>query len=282
MSDESQAKDEFGLTKNLSAYHHYSKLNTTIIKEEMIKEGKCTSLGEIVSVVSSRWKKLNDVEREKYEILAKQDRERYNAECAIRDEEVYRQQEERRKQNSMTETETRMRGSTMASSDAVVSKADVPKKTRHISQDERRQIEERRQIRNDEECIMKLQHDDVKAAKAQQAEARLKYLLSQSDIFAHFGVGRKDGGISKPPAGESSSPGRRSRTSTTSEVDLDEDELAMVNDEFDDDEYVAEASKVKHQQPAVLKKQPSIITGGELRYLSSLAFTFIILNYIFI
>ena len=37
-----------------SAYHHYSKHASALIKEELIKEGKDSSLGVIVSVVSAK------------------------------------------------------------------------------------------------------------------------------------------------------------------------------------------------------------------------------------
>jgi len=176
------------------------------VKDEMIKEGKDTSLGAIVSLVSIKWKALSDSERERYEKLAREDRTRYDAECAARDEEVYRRQEEKRKQNSMTETETRMRGSTMALTDAITCKADAPKKARVVSEQEREKIAERRQVieglysklysrcsflvfnivyqkaRSEEESTMKKSIDDVKAAKAAQAEARYSCIL----IFKKF------------------------------------------------------------------------------------------------
>ena len=37
-----------------SAYHHYSKINNPIVKDELIKEGKDTSLGVLVSAVSAK------------------------------------------------------------------------------------------------------------------------------------------------------------------------------------------------------------------------------------
>jgi len=40
------------------------------------------------------------------------------------------------------------------------------------------------------ENTIKQAHDELKESRAQQAEARLKYLLSQSDIFSHFGLGK--------------------------------------------------------------------------------------------
>lgn len=39
-----------------SAYHHYSKMHSTLVRDELLREGKDTALGAIVSVVSSRVK----------------------------------------------------------------------------------------------------------------------------------------------------------------------------------------------------------------------------------
>jgi precorrin-2 methylase len=93
-----------------SAYHHYSRINSSIVKEELLKEGKDTALGMIVSVVSAKWKTIPEDEKAQYEEMAREDRARYAQECAIRDEEVLRLQEEKRKQHSYEATESRMRG----------------------------------------------------------------------------------------------------------------------------------------------------------------------------
>lgn len=37
-----------------SAYHHYSKYASALIKDELLKEGKDTSLGAVVALVSTR------------------------------------------------------------------------------------------------------------------------------------------------------------------------------------------------------------------------------------
>jgi hypothetical protein len=37
-----------------SAYHQYARVNNSIVKEELIKEGKDTSLGALVSIVSAK------------------------------------------------------------------------------------------------------------------------------------------------------------------------------------------------------------------------------------
>jgi hypothetical protein len=115
---------------------------------------------------------------------------------------------------------------------------------------------------------------------------RLKYLLSQSDIFSHFGAvktdttgsgnapaGKVGGSASLSKAGSAnnlaksasatnvSKSGRRNRAASE---ELDEDEKAMVREEDDDEENDGEDDTVgKH---AVLRVQPSSITGGKMRY----------------
>lgn len=93
-----------------SAYHQYSRINNSIVKDELIKEGKDTSLGVLVSAVSakvrlnfyllqltafsvldyhgphayiSQWRTLSEADRDYYEGLASEDRERYRRECAV-------------------------------------------------------------------------------------------------------------------------------------------------------------------------------------------------------
>lgn len=127
----------------------------------------------------------------------------------------------------------------------------------------------------------------MKKLKAEQAEARLKFLLAQSDIFSHFGgvTGLADNSSSKSsalaakPAGNSGS--RRGRgvhksestsnmsNANNSNADLDADELAMMDDENsdddDDDADHSRAAAAGKQKSAILLKQPSYISGGLLR-----------------
>lgn len=90
---------------------------------------------------------------------------------------------------------------------------------------------------------------------------RLKYLLAQSDLFAHFQGGGKPerggGGTDADPL----SP-KRGRRETKAE-ELDEDEQAMAREIGEDDEGEDEGEAPVHS--TVLNKQPSIITGGLLR-----------------
>lgn len=116
-----------------------------------------------------------------------------------------------------------------------------------------------------------------------QAEARLKYLLSQSDIFSHFGTvkadttgtsatgastqvstssrGNSSANLSKSgSAGNLSRAGRRNRAASE---ELDEDEKAMAREEDGDEDGNGESDAPKG---TILKKQPSCITGGTMRY----------------
>ncbi|KAJ1420068.1 hypothetical protein B484DRAFT_421485, partial [Ochromonadaceae sp. CCMP2298] len=172
MEEEGDAKDSSGTTRALSAYHHYSKVNSSIVKDELIKEGKDTALGVVVSVVSAKWKTLSTEERSKYEQMAAEDKERYSKECALRDQEVLAQQEERRKLHAVgEETETRMRGTTVKYTDASQIKADAPKKKREMSDKEREKLDSRKQAKVSEENLIQGQMDNLKAERAVQAEA---------------------------------------------------------------------------------------------------------------
>jgi SWI/SNF-related matrix-associated actin-dependent regulator of chromatin subfamily A member 5 len=177
--------------------------------------------------------------------------------CQIRDEEALRQQEERRKANQITETSTRMRGTTLANSDASTFRSEHKRK-REVSEKEKEKSEAKKQARRDEENAIAQQLDVVKEEKARQAEARLKYLLSQSDIFAHFG--KKGTSLAEyKDAGES---GGRSHHKIATAEDLDEDEKAMAKEIGDDDNDEGDADEPHH---TILLKQPRLITGGDLR-----------------
>lgn len=91
---------------------------------------------------------------------------------------------------------------------------------------------------------------------------RLKYLLSQSDIFAHFGSGKfftENKKNSLPASASSASLSKANKKGGETE-DLDEDEKAMAEEIGEGDD---EGEIVVH--PTILSKQPSIIVGGEMR-----------------
>lgn len=112
---------------------------------------------------------------------------------------------------------------------------------------------------------------------------RLKYLLSQSDIFSHFGnnKGKASAGAGSAVAAESKKaegqpektkrrgrpPGSANGTSSKDKDnfdEMDEDEKAIAREIGADDDETAE-SAVAQQKNTVLLKQPSCISGGQMR-----------------
>ena len=206
----------------------------------------------MAAAVSVKWKALTEEERAFYEKLAADDKERYEREKVIRDEEYLRELEERRKKNSVIETETRMRGSTIQQTDRVTSEY-IEKKSRALTQKEKDRLEENKRIKDADAKIRNQQLAELKRAKAEQAEARLKYLLSQSDIFGHFGVNKKPDDAKKPQS-------KVDRRAAAAADELDEDEKAMLDEENDEDD-----SAVPKHENTVLLQQPSWVSGGQMR-----------------
>jgi len=173
MGDSDDEYEHVEIARAQSAFNFFSKLNSAAIKAELVAEGKDSSLGVLASVISAKFKSLPDNERAKYVKLAEDDRERYNRECELRDEEVLRLQEERRKQPAVgAEMDTRMRGSTLAVTDALTVKYEQPKKQRMISEAEKDKLDQRRSAKKEEDMIIKYQLDTLKQERMQQAEAR--------------------------------------------------------------------------------------------------------------
>eukprot|EP00981_Chlorochromonas_danica_P005429 scaffold1091_cov164-Ochromonas_danica.AAC.52 len=191
--------------------------------------------------------------------MAKKDKERYEEECTLRDRDALIRQEEKRKAYSANETETRMRGSTLANTDKSNFKENN-KRRREISEKEKAMHEEKRQVRKMEADAIKDQMQHLKDERAQQAEARLKYLLSQSDIFSHFGATKNLSSSSTSMQGKN---GSRRRPSAPEE-EMDDDERAMAKEVGDDDDNEAEAEETP-PQTTVLLRQPSCVSGGAMR-----------------
>eukprot|EP01038_Epipyxis_sp_PR26KG_P008238 gene8238-11148_t len=271
--DNANQTNEEGIAKPMSAYHQYSKEYSSKVKEELLREGKETALGAIVSIVATRWKNLPQNEKAYYENLAKEDRNRYNKECAIRDEEFLKQQEERRKAHEYVETDTRMRGSTLAYTEYSTQKSEAPRRKREYSERELEIMEKNKMVKKAEEKALKEQQADLKATKAEQAEARLKFLLAQSDIFSHFGAVK---GMNTSNPSESSAPvkgkgrgrpsGSSGRPAVSNQDELDDDEKAMAKEVEDEEEEGNTSSSVANKKESFfLLKQPSIISGGAMR-----------------
>lgn len=92
--------------------------------------------------------------------------------------------------------------------------------------------------------------------------------MNQSDIFSHFGFGGKklDKGEELPKPTDDGSKSRHRRGAGTSSRgktdfdDMDDDEKEMAREEEDED---GGGSKTHN---TILLKQPSIVSGGEMRF----------------
>eukprot|EP01041_Mallomonas_annulata_P012580 gene12580-26490_t len=265
-------EDEIHLEETVkasSAYHHYLRMQSGPFKEQLQKEGADTSMGAIVSAVASKWKSLSEEEQQPYEKLAKEDRERYEREKAIRDEEYLVLQEERRKHNAIIQTDTKMRGSTIHQSESIAQKTDVVRKKRELSEKEKDKISQKRQAKEADESAITEAHNELSKTRAEQAEARLKYLLSQSDIFSHFGAGKEVANAMKQK--EASSGSTKSKDSKSSKhrkemegLELDEEEQAIAMEENDEEDGSGSGTVPHNPNSVMLLKQPSIIVGGAL------------------
>ena len=217
---------------------------------------------------------MSENERAPYDTLGKTDKTRYIEECRIRDEAVLLEQEERRRNNQMTSTDTRMRNSTLSNTEALtVKEALAPKRKRDLTSKEVQEKRNRDDAKKTIRAAEDKQNDSMAASKAAQAEARLKFLLSQSDLFSHFG-GKASSSTSTNFVGSplkiSSSKGKESDGSARRAAgesnpnlrELDADEKAMLAEDDGEGEEENESAVPK---ATTLLKQPSIISGGDLR-----------------
>ena len=189
--------------------------------------------------ISARWKALAD--KTPYEAQAAADKRRYDEASAARDAQVLAEQEAKRKAR-----EGGGRGTKRAA--APVSEAPKPKKERKprvLSEKQQAERSAKQSERSARESRMDAEREALDGRLADAAQARLKFLLSQSDIFGHFGAGATAAAASKKKeTQEVKSPvKRRART-------LEEDDLE---------------TKEEAEATTRLSRQPSNIKGGQMR-----------------
>jgi SWI/SNF-related matrix-associated actin-dependent regulator of chromatin subfamily A member 5 len=228
---------------------HFARENSASIRAELVEAGKDASVGALGGATSAKWKSLDDAGAAKYHEAAAADKVRYMEECAARDATVLAEQEARRAKNALTATDTRARGSTLAVSEARAVKDSAPKRERKLSDKHVKERDARRAEKASNEKSIKDQHDELASKKAAQAEARLQFLLKQSDIFKHFSSAVQQDGDKKAAAssGSGGTPGKGRETHSTAAEDA------------------AEAEAEEERTTTYLTVQPSRITGGAMR-----------------
>eukprot|EP00903_Cladosiphon_okamuranus_P016661 g15364.t1 len=179
-----------------SAYQLFQREKHAEIKASLEAKGQTADFGDVQRELSSRWKELGteDPDRAKFERLAAEDRARFARESAAKDLEVAEAQRAKRAEREALTTDSRMRGRPKG-------EEPKPKKPmappRQLSEEEKARRQERKDLKIKEKAerdartqVAEAQHTNIKDEIAKQASARLQFLLKQSDIFGHFGVGK--------------------------------------------------------------------------------------------
>jgi len=166
-----------------SAFLFYQRENMGRIRQELEAKGEPSGLGDVQKVVASEWRSLADDVRAVYNNKAAEDRARYDAECAERDRLLDEESARRRREREDVICESRMRVREEREEKVV-----QVRQKRELSAAE---IEERETIKAERaarQAVVDAEHHKLAEERAKQAEARLQFLLRQSDIFTHFGL----------------------------------------------------------------------------------------------
>lgn len=249
------------IAKAKSAYQFFQKRVMDDVKRDVTaraaEQGEPVDVASISKEVSARWAQLSAVDREEFVEQAAADRKRYDDECRARDEEVERERARKREEMYGAVEGKRERKKTVMVEEEVKPK----RQPRELSE---RQVEAKRlrqEIRQQElserdelKAEERRQKEELAKKKSEIASARLKYLLSQSDIFAHFS-GQVD----------SKKKGKKGAA-----LDADEDAVdgkktkgkkAKKAASGDDDEDMNSS----HHVGVRITQQPSVIKFGKMR-----------------
>ena len=66
-----------------SAYTFFQRAVTKTTKEELARTGMNSDFGAVATAVSDRWRDMDTLQREPYEEMAKEDRERFQREVRM-------------------------------------------------------------------------------------------------------------------------------------------------------------------------------------------------------
>ncbi|RHY24975.1 hypothetical protein DYB32_008585 [Aphanomyces invadans] len=183
------------LMKPKSAFAHFQKQVTSAVREELKQRGNAdiadtkdndpANLGAVQREVSARWNELTPEQREPFLDAAKADRERYDEECLLRDRQVEEEREKRRQDRNALDVEGKRERKVATD----VKEKREKKPAKPLTDEQVAAKRKRDEVRCDElKAEEERQKEELKAKKAESASARLNYLLSQSDVFRHFGV----------------------------------------------------------------------------------------------
>ncbi|KAL4155219.1 hypothetical protein PRNP1_007332 [Phytophthora ramorum] len=248
--------------KARSAYQFFQKSAMDVVKRDVAaraaETGEPMELGSISKEMSARWAQLSAGEREEFVELAVADKKRYDDECRARDEEVERERARKREEMYGTVEGKRERKKTHV----LEEETRLERQPRELTQKQMEAKKMRQEIRQqeiDERDELKAEERRQKEAlakkKSEIASARLKYLLSQSDMFAHF-----SGQVKNKKGTKGAVLDADADAETEDGKGKEKGKKRSTKDE--DDEMMHDSS---HHVGVRLTTQPSVIKFGTMR-----------------
>lgn len=230
--------------------------------------GASATMGVAMTELSSRWKKMNSVEREPWTLKAEKDYVRFEKESAQADIRAAAEQRERRNNLVAQKGETiNMRGARARVAQKRAAKENNEKQRRLSREaemdpeelEERRRIKaqkkahalERKRKRELEEEILKERHKKLDREASKKANKRLDYLLKQSSIFAKLKTGTS--------SHEEAQQGSKKDKYTPHHRDVNAKKAKDTKNEGEDEDSSEETEHV------FLSKQPACIKFGTLK-----------------
>jgi SWI/SNF-related matrix-associated actin-dependent regulator of chromatin subfamily A member 5 len=251
--------------KAKSAYQFFQKRVMDDVKRDVAtaaaERGEPVELGSLSKEISARWAQLSAGDREEFVEMAAADKQRYDDECRARDEEVENERARKRE-----ELYGAVEGKRERKKSQLIQEPRVKRQPRELTDKQlqaKRLRQEIRQQEIDERDELKAEERRQKEALAQKksdiASARLKYLLSQSDIFAHFS-GQVKKNKNKGKKGAALDADEDAETGESSAEEVKEKGKKKAKKHADEDELDS-----THHVGVRMTQQPSVIKFGTMR-----------------
>ena len=268
--------------------HFFAQAHATEAENDSSSGG-----GEKLKLADSAaaWKRLTDEEKKPFEALAAKDRARHEQENVARDEQVRQEQEERRARANDISARERPKYISSQQIDkrarAMARKKDPKEEDRRLTQMEADlesgalqmdSIESKADrhaltLRKERRARLVLQREaerqmdeQMKIQRVKRA-ARLRHLLQQSDVFAHF-MNKSQGKPIVPPSPHGKGGGGSSLSTPLSPSKRHAESSAVAKKrktEAEEDSLLLQQAEAEGQVNVRLTVQPSYVKGGEMR-----------------
>lgn len=243
-----------------TAFQFYQAEKLGEIRAEL-GEG-ANSMGHAMTILSQRWKSLDEDAKAPFHALEAEDKERFQLESQRADQEAIAEQERRRAALEMQQGESHAARGARAKMDLEREKKEQRKRQRQAQLDpevleERRRLKEKKKrealkrqaAREQEERAVAERHAKLNKQASVKQDKRLEYLLQQSSIFAKLKGG-------KPSSQQQQHQQQQVPMSPSGKSHHRDDKVHHdESDEVDEDE----------EEHVFLTKQPSCIKFGQLK-----------------